>query len=274
LSIQNIISYFAMIFITTLYNHIMKRFLRKALIFAAIIGLASCLKNYEYTVIFRCDGGEPIPQVQSVKNGNKLTQPPSMTKMNYTFGAWYIDADYTVEWNFAKDVVTRNMRLYAKWIENDHEHEFGAWVVGDGQRTQTCLLCDFTIFESLAFVPIGSSASYEVSIGTFTGTEIVIPPLHNGQPVTDIASYAFARSNISSITIPSSITHIYVGAFAACKELTSITIPSSVTYMSASVFEGWTKFQTIRIQTHKTAPEGWSEGWLWGSNAAVEWGVD
>lgn len=67
----------------------------------------------------------------------------------------------------------------------------------------------------------GKNASNEIIIADYLGsnTELVIPSEINGSRVTKIADYAFYENEVlTSVTIPSSITYIGMGAFkrAAC----------------------------------------------------------
>jgi len=78
---------------------------------------------------------------------------------------------------------------------------------------------------------------------------------------------------LESITLPSGITEIGLLAFAHCTSLTSITIPDSVSIIGVRPFYGWTNTQTIRIQTHTSAPEGWVSNWSSNCNAKIIWGV-
>jgi len=66
-------------------------------------------------------------------------------------------------------------------------------------------------------------------------------------PVTGI--YGFARSNITDIYLPESITSIGYNAFEGCNSLTHITMPESITYIGSSAFEGCSSL------THITIPE-------------------
>ncbi len=62
-------------------------------------------------------------------------------------------------------------------------------------------------------------------IGTATDTDIVIPPTYDGIPVTRIERNAFSNCfDLTSITLPDSVTVIDEGAFAGCTGLTSITV--------------------------------------------------
>ena len=67
------------------------------------------------------------------------------------------------------------------------------------------------------------------------GTDVVIPSNINGKKVVEIASNAFEDNQLTSVTIPNSVTSIGDSAFSS-NQLTSVTIPSSVTYMGASAF--------------------------------------
>jgi uncharacterized repeat protein (TIGR02543 family) len=67
-----------------------------------------------FTVTFNSMGGSVV-NPQTVAPGGKATQPPSPTRINYNFAGWYSDASCTNVWNFASDIVTGNIALYAKW---------------------------------------------------------------------------------------------------------------------------------------------------------------
>lgn len=64
--------------------------------------------------------------------------------------------------------------------------------------------------------------------------------------VVGINSNAFYKcSELSSITIPNTVTYIDSGAFRNCKAITSIIIPSSVTYIGVWTFEGCESLNNI-----------------------------
>ena len=63
---------------------------------------------------------------------------------------------------------------------------------------------------------------------------------------TSIGTYAFYDcSNLTEITIPSTVTSIGTYAFSSCSKLTEITIPSTVTSILDSTFSGCSNLQTV-----------------------------
>lgn len=65
--------------------------------------------------------------------------------------------------------------------------------------------------------------------------------------VTDIKGLAFSNTNITSITIPNSVTSIGDSAFHACAGLTSITIPDGVTSILKTTFSQCANLSSITI---------------------------
>ena len=65
----------------------------------------------KYTVTFNSDGGSAI-NPQTVLDGNYATKPENPTKKDNSFEGWYLGDK---EWDFAKDKVTSNITLTAKW---------------------------------------------------------------------------------------------------------------------------------------------------------------
>ena len=75
-------------------------------------------------------------------------------------------------------------------------------------------------------------------------TEVVLPDNYYGGNYV-IGKEAFLGKNISSITIPTSVTGIKESAFKNCSSLASITIPNSVTNIGNSAFEGCSVLNTV-----------------------------
>ena len=148
----------------------------------------------------------------------------------------------------------------------------GEWVVvkeatktEDGLKEKICATCGFKESEVLYAtgslgLKYGIFSGYDgyrvMSIGTCTDTEIVIPSVYKGKPVTSIGSEAFADcSSLTSVVILDSITSIGSEAFEYCTSLTSVVIPDSVTSIGYDAFEYCTSLTEVYYQ-------GTVEQWL------------
>jgi len=78
-------------------------------------------------------------------------------------------------------------------------------------------------------------------------TVVNIPPTIKNKPVVVIREDAFGNTEITSITIPDSVTDIQHHAFAGCKSLTNITIPDSVTFISQGTFLNCSSLSSVTI---------------------------
>ena len=80
-----------------------------------------------------------------------------------------------------------------------------------------------------------------------TDTVLTLPENYNGQNY-EIYQYAFQYcSNLTSVTIPDSVTTIGEVAFCACDKLTSVTIGDSVTTIGNFAFEDCFKLTSVTI---------------------------
>ncbi len=75
----------------------------------------------KHTVTFDSQGGSAVGPATGVVSNTMINEPPAQTKAGFTFAGWYKDTLGTDAWNFATDVVTSDMTLYAKWTANAQE---------------------------------------------------------------------------------------------------------------------------------------------------------
>ena len=68
-------------------------------------------------IFFDSFGGDYVESFP-VDRGTLAKQPDNPTRAGYTFIGWYKDEDLTEQWDFATDIVTDSMILYAKWNIN------------------------------------------------------------------------------------------------------------------------------------------------------------
>ena len=70
------------------------------------------------TVSFNMKGhGSALADLTDVLEGSKITAPTAPTDEDYAFIGWYKENSLENEWNFAEDVVSTNMTLFAKWLD-------------------------------------------------------------------------------------------------------------------------------------------------------------
>ncbi|MGL5020860.1 MAG: InlB B-repeat-containing protein, partial [Mycoplasmatales bacterium] len=81
----------------------------------------------EQSVTFEVNGGTPAPSPQTVRVGEKITEPAEPTKTGYTFDGWYKEATFDTKWNFASDKMPNApIKLHAKWLANSYTVTFNA----------------------------------------------------------------------------------------------------------------------------------------------------
>jgi Flp pilus assembly protein protease CpaA len=100
----------------------------------------------------------------------------------------------------------------------------------------------------LAFTPLNGGTAWSVSRGMATASEVVIPAIYEGKPVIRISYNGFSSyTNLTSITIPNSVTSIESQAFTDCSNLSSVTIGSGVTSIGSYAFSSCRSLTSVTI---------------------------
>lgn len=85
--------------------------------------------------------------------------------------------------------------------------------------------------------------AHHLYIGGSEVTSLTIP-----STVTSISRFAFLScTGLTSVTVPSSVTSIGNGAFLECSSLTSVTLPNSLTSINSDVFRNCTSLASVNI---------------------------
>lgn len=127
---------------------------------------------------------------------------------------------YSQEWSYDRN---------NHWHKATCQHDFDVRVIDFEEHTlnenRECEICHYVRpIEQLEFQKNGSG--YEVAgIGNLYEMDVVIPETYNGLAVTSIADNAFKGTNITSLVVPNSVTHIGKNAFIDCIYLKSLTLP-------------------------------------------------
>lgn len=195
----------------------MKKLIYSCIILFLMIFLLTCSSN-THVVVFDSNGGSSIESIQ-VEHGNLLSKP-DVSKEGYSLEGWYTSLDngetFDLKWSFTSDEVLTDLTLYAKYIVSglDFDEETG-------------------------------------TITDYTGplTELVIPSEINGIPVTIIGYRAFERNDLTSVTIPNSVTTIKQDAFKG-NDIMSVIIPESVTSISPRAFD-WHDITSLTLSNNQ-----------------------
>ena len=131
-------------------------------------------------------------------------------------------------------------------------HEYGdTYVIKEpngyenGVQITACKVCGVAKMEFIDGFSKGLSYErtdkdeYRVTgMGTCTDTDVIVPDVHEGLPVTEIGEKAFYQNkSLVSIKLPESIVKIFDKAFSECESLETVSMPDTAE-VGTDVFRG------------------------------------
>ncbi len=133
----------------------------------------------------------------------------------------------------------------------------GSLIVFNANSLECSAVTAYTIVEEGIYALDDSSSvdykvtdSGEVIISKYNGNaaEVKIPSEINGKKVETISGTAFRDcTEMTSVTIPDSVSRIAGGAFKGCTGLTSVTIPDSVPHIDDETFKDCTNLKSVTL---------------------------
>ena len=135
-------------------------------------------------------------------------------------------------------------------------HKWGSWqvekdTIGESEyiMKRICSVCGETQTQSMIYTyEIVDGAAEITDCDESAEGDITIPSELAGYPVTSVRYYAFyGCTNLTSVTIPDSVTNIGESAFAICGSLTGVTIGNGVTTIGDAAFVGCIGLKTVAI---------------------------
>ena len=178
-----------------------------------------------YTVNFNSNGGTTVAAVQ-VNYNSTFTSPAAPTKTDVIFGGWYKEASLTTAWNFATDVVTTDVTLFAKW--NDPRQSITFPAITDKLYGEAPFLLTATASSGLpvSYQAVTNNITINGSTVTIINTGLAtIRAIQEGN-----ANYNAATPVEISFTInkaPQTITFNQPGPFSRYAGVVSLTATSS-----------------------------------------------
>ncbi len=140
-----------------------------------------------YGITFNSNGGSDIAS-QSVNYGDYVNYPTSPTKLNYTFGGWYLNSALTDSFSFSTQI-TGNTTLYAKWILNSYSIAFDS----NGGSSVSTLVIQAGDSASKPINPVKANSTF---MGWYSDSALTTSYVWGSAVSSDITLYAKWNANL------------------------------------------------------------------------------
>ena len=133
------------------------------------ITLYAAWDERRYTITFDTGGSVQPVENQTIAHGGKIIPPQAISFAGHGFGGWFKEPNLVNEWNFATDIVTSNLILYARWDANYHTVTFNANGGSPPPETQR-IVYGFRVVNPPAMIKTGESFG-----GWFRDSALTVP---------------------------------------------------------------------------------------------------
>ena len=242
-------------------------------------------------VTFDAGEGSAVEPVEVV-NGQIITTVPTTTRDGYKFDGWYLDANYTQEFDFATEIQS-DLTLYAKWREvytvsfetcggttlnnvtvdkneiisaptiTRNGYEFIGWYTNAAYTQKynfaTPVTGNLKLYARWAYILTENDCTFELS----------------GDNNESYGITHFSGSSTELVIIPRTynnlpVTVIGKKAFEDCTSLNALIVPDSIISLKSEVFSGWESLQKIYFEVDDVGDE-WSANWKKSCKATLFW---
>ncbi len=196
----------------------------------------------QIVVNFNSNGGSEIETIYADKN-SLLERPDDPTKDFFIFEGWSKYSFFFEEWDFATDILTENIELYAKWILEKE----GDYVIVPFSKLEK-YLNEFASETKLNYIKItelnasdvlgyGSSDENNITRKLKNSNKKVALKLSGNEELSSISGFK-SLSKLIKIDLSSNIHISSIGndTFKGCENLNSIILPASIESIGDTVF--------------------------------------
>lgn len=206
-----------------------------------------------YTVSFNSMGGTSVSNC-IVTSNDFIPEPVAPTNTGFALRGWYIDSNYSMQWNFTNFRILSNVNLYAKWlivtpglsyskiglsevysVSKGVADTFGNVIISEYWDSR--LVSEIGIFSNCVTM---TNITLPISIKSIGAMAFFgcsgLKPINIPNNVTNIGLMAFSFCNFTNFILPDSIVNINAYAFSSCYNLNSINMPSNILFVGDNAF--------------------------------------
>ena len=182
-----------------------------------------------FTVTFDSNGGSTVVS-QEVADGQLATLPSEPTKSGYILDGWFTLAEGGVQWNFATDVITSDITLYAQWSSVSSGSLMIYEVYGGGGNSGSTYTNDYIVLYNSTSSSIDLTG-YSVQYASATGTTWSVTTLSGSIAAGDFYLIQQAKGSGGTTALP---TPDAIGTIAMAGTAGKVALVNSTTALTGS----------------------------------------